>query len=334
MLGGNPFEIDFYPTDPWHAIGAFISIGSILLLLSIGSIYKIFDKPLGPMVLVVNITYLIFCLLKSSVFIYKPPNDLYCKIMQTITQVLLLLSVTWSVFFSHSLYTVMKAQSLDVLKTNFRHYTIISGIITVVFGITLPFTDFVVYSGETCVHIIKNGHTDVTFTVFTTLPMIFCCGLAIFWYVRTGVHLKRKGHHIDNQYLLTLLAYPGIIIVCVFPAIVLDVMNWFGTFQDENVRTVLGNLFMLTGAMDAFVYGLLPQIREYWRKQKRITIIENKDSFIEEEDIVSSHEYLLESEKMNSPKARSLTPRSRAEMALRGSGDEKKRFYFQSSSLS
>lgn len=296
------YEIYFFPNILPHAIGAFVSIASIIALLIGGTIFGIFKKPLGMMVLVVIITDLCFCVIKTSAFIVTPPSDLYCKIMQAIAQVSMLVSVTWSVFFSHVLYTVVRRHSVEALKSNFRMYTIISVVIAVGFGIAIPFTNFVVYSAtaQTCVHRVTDGRLDVTCFCFTTLPMTICCGLAIFWYVRAGAELKKSGHKIDTRYLLVLLAYPGIILVCIFPSIIYDLMSLFGDFHNFYVRIILGNLFMSIGTLDALAYGIVPQLREYCNK--RSTVMEYKES--DAEDIVSSQEYLLGNESHHSEKSR------------------------------
>ena len=321
MLMDEPIEIDFYPIRPVHNIGSFISIASIGLLLLVGTIFKSFNKPLGPMVLVVIVTDLFFCLLKCSGIVYHHPNAVYCKVMSTITQTLLLVSLTWSVFFAHSLYTVMKSQSLAVLKTNFKNYSIISIFIAGAFGAAMPFTDFVVYSPQAnkCWHIITNGRADITFSAFTTLPMTICCGLAIYWYIKTGVQLKHAGHKIDSQYILTLLAYPGIIIICVLPLVILDAMNWFGDFQSSFTRNFLGNVFMLMGALDAFVYGLLPELREYCRKKSTVKVSDEKSS--SESLLVSSNK---EKEWLSSLQLRQ-TPNSQKSRATTDSIEERRK---------
>ena len=323
MLGEQ--EIEIFTTDLKYCIGTFVSIAAITLLLIFGTIFKIFNKPLGPMVLVVCISDLLFCLLKCNGFVFKHPSDLYCKIMASITQIFFVLSMTWSVFFAHSLYTVMKFQSLDAITVNFKYYSLISAVIAGTFGIAMPFTDFVVYSNEKCLHIITNGRADITFSAFTTFPMMVCCALAIYWYAKTGGQLKQKGFKIDNHYVLTLLAYPGIIILCVFPLVVYDAMNWFGDYQSHVGKIVLGNLWMLMGALDAFVYGLLPQLRGYCRKRSPT---EKSDQLLLD-DIVSSNTLLQEG--LSSMKSQQ-TLKSRAVTDFLEESKIKKKIYIQARS--
>lgn len=260
--------LNFLPTDIDYSISGIFS--SIATTLVIGYSFANYQKLqyIGKMVIILNLSDLFFCLSKLSAIIYEPPDTQYCKFIQIISQSSLLLSAFWGAAFGHSFYILMKYQKTEVAEKYFVYYIYCSSVF-VVLGIATYFTDFVVYSQklQTCVHIVEEDKFDYTYSIFDFLPIFLCCIIGCVYYALGIKKLMSLDYGFEGRNFIALIVYPGIMLVCLCPMIFVGVFSRFGN-HSILLSKIVTNLLLLQGFLDAFVYGLLPQIRQFLSRKK------------------------------------------------------------------
>lgn len=271
------FDLIFVTLDPESSITGFMSLTATALLITIGFYFKIQRQVLGKMVLIVNMADFVFILTKAIAFLFHPTNDLYCRISTMISHVALMMSFTWGVFFANLLYETSKLCSIDSIPIRFRNYSIISAIISIVLGLGVLFSNYVIYSAElkTCVHRVYFREFDATMTFFAIIPTFVLSSMCVFWYVNGGLNIKRFNPKLNNKPLLTLMLYPAVVIVCYFPGLVTNILIIFEHIPNETVGVILRNLFQLHGVLNALAYGIQPILTALKLREKET--IERED---------------------------------------------------------
>lgn len=258
MTERNYFDLIYISFDVDSSISGFLSLGATALLVVLGFYYKIYQNMLGKMVLIVNTADFICILLKLFGFILKPTNDAYCRSVLSISQVAMIMSFIWGVFFAHTLYKSVEQQSVQSVQQIYKYYWIISSMVAIALGFGVLFTNYVFYNEnlKTCVHRVYFRRFDPTMTFLTIIPTFVLCILCIIWYALGAKNMKKLIPDIRRRDLLPLLLYPAIVIICYFPCLITNTLIIFEILPSERISIVLRNIIHLHGFFNVLAYGL------------------------------------------------------------------------------
>lgn len=247
----------YFSTNPISLISPALSLVATFLATIVCILSKFYKEPLGLMVFAINTADFFFCFCKLTVIVHTPPNTTYCKILQVFTYISLLSSSFWGVFFGHALFVSAKRQTTLVLSGLTKYYCIFAIVIPVIVGMTIPFTDYVIYSPavQTCVHRIYDGKVDYTFIFYGAIPIIGVCLMSILWYFLAGFHLKKLLGKQNASSIIALIAYPAIFIICWTPIMFKNTLAMVGIVPSNTMSIILRELCQLHGFLDAVVYG-------------------------------------------------------------------------------
>ena len=275
----NEVSIIFLPTDWASAISLLISSLATTLVVIYGVHNKIYKHVLGKMVLIVNAADLAFCLIYLSVRFLAPANDMQCKIVQAFAHSTLIFSLLWGTFFGHSLYIMSKYQNLSALQKSYKDYIRISVVFSLGLGIATIFTNYTQFSAteKSCVHLVRAHETDVTLIIFSQIPISVVCLLGVFWYISAGLMLKKGTGLTRINNILTLLIYPGIVIICWLPVNIVTVCLTAGVTISRGVDGVTKNLYQLQGLFDAMGYGIAPVMKKRCASNNQVDIEYSED---------------------------------------------------------
>lgn len=222
---------------------------------------------ISKMVLFVMTADFSFCLSKIILYInqIKGIGSINtCKALQVYSQCSLLQSVIWSTLFGHTFYAVVKYERPEITEKYYKCYIFISSLFAVL-GFATVFTNYVTYLEDgVCGHVVTVGSPDITFIVFDVIPIMGCCLLGLIFYILGACELRKKTINFGAGNFLTLALYPGIMMICAVPTLATGILACFG-FK-VRITSLTFNLSLLQGFLDAFVYWLLPQIREKMRR--------------------------------------------------------------------
>ena len=257
----EPQKIVFLPTDWELNISVMISAASTFLVVVYALYAKITKDVLGKMVLALNASDLLFTLVMLSVHVYKPDSDIYCKVIQAFAHCSLLLSLMWGTFFGHGFYSIVKYRTMSSLENAFKYYVIVSLTVSVSVGFGTILTEYSTYDGAMaqCVHTV--GSPDITLIAFSQIPIFTLTILGLIWYVYAAVMLRREESDVKIKHPLTLLVYPGIVILCWLPVNIVTTAAGFGYTPSKFIDFTTKNLFQLQGFFDALVYGITPLMK-------------------------------------------------------------------------
>lgn len=261
-------SISFIPSDIERSITAIPSFLATSLVVIVGLIYKIHARPLGRMVLVMNVTHTMYYFVRLSSLITQPTNNFSCRLVVAIVLFLLVSSLLWGTFFGHAIYIITKRQSMQILATAFKWYLVIAAAFSGGIALVSILLDLVIYSeSEGCVHRIYPDKVDVPFLIAPTLPITLCVILSVVWSLLTGFAAKSHYMNVKAKDLFVLRVYPAIVIFCWLPILLYGTAANLGLQTSDTVHVILINLFLLQGFFDALVYGLAPRIIQYFYKQ-------------------------------------------------------------------
>lgn len=268
-------DLIFISLDVHSSISGFISLVATSLLIVLGFYFRIYERRLGKMVLVVNTADFIYILLKLLGFIYKPTDDVYCRVTGAIAHAALMMSFTWVVFFAHTLYESVKQHNLQdfqTTQTDFKYYWIISTTICSILGFGVLLTDYVSYSDslQTCVHRVYFREFDFTMGCLAIIPTFILCFLCITLCFLSAKNMKKLIPDIRKRDLLPLLLYPAIMIICFFPAMIANTMIIYQILPSTGLGIVLKNLIQLHGFFDVLAYGV-PTLRTALNPRAELT---------------------------------------------------------------
>lgn len=252
-------EVVLFPIGMPYLISPILSGIATFIVIVCCIIFKSYKEPLGLMIFGITISDFAFCYVKTVYSIWLPSTDFMCKLAQGIGQYGVVSSVLWGAFFGHALLLITRSFQIDVLKTVTKYYLFFA--VTVPLGLaTLSImTDYVVYENvngvERCIHKVYKGSVDVTFAVFTTIPLLIGCILSIVWYAMAAKKLKQVIQGDNAKHLLTLIVYPAIMLGCWLPVLGNFTLSPFGLESSAETRALFQAIDQMQGLLDALIYG-------------------------------------------------------------------------------
>lgn len=284
-------EIVFYPTAPWElsccAISA-VTTCFVIILCIISGFYKTHT---GRIVIWINFSDFTYSIPKIVNAIVHGKGDGYCLGLQFVAGYGLVSSIIANALFGHALLYMLKNQTLAVPERTMKYYVFFCVILPLAEPIASYFTKIAVYSPElgTCVHRVYNGRPDYSFIFQRLVPFGLICTSSMIFYLRVVYIIRSVYTEAKKRDLLGFLAYPGIVMICWFPNLILDILLSLH-YEINNVAMILMVMNgQLLGFWDSIAYGLSKNVRSYLRgvccKEKNTIEFEAKSS---EEEIFSS----------------------------------------------
>lgn len=262
-------EYIFFPAD--SIVYPLISSTAILAVLASFYFTKASMKnPLNKMVIAINLADLVFVLTKASASVIEPINDVHCKFLQVSAQSGIISSVFWGAFFGHALYIVAKYYQGDQIAKYMINYVIFGVFVPIGLSFGSIFTDYVVYSatnGGVCVHRLAAGQVDYDSLIFTIIPIGIGCVLSVMWYFMAFLRIKNLVREGDKANLMMLMVYPGIMLLCWTPILIVSTRTFFGLNSNHTFVSIARALDQLQGLFDAIVYsGLITTLKRGYNR--------------------------------------------------------------------
>lgn len=313
-------EIVLFPNDPLSLILLSLSIVSSLVVLVVCVVYKLYRQPLEFMV-----TWTTFAHVTGSVIelILGAPfgkTALDCKIATVVELFSDISTFHWTSFFGHALITTIKTQNMDAIVRYKLRYFLFGTIVPLFYSLVNFFQKWIDVSNNICVYRIpRQGHEGILF-VLSTIPFYIMFGLCLWWYIRAIIRMRKE---LDKEYrsqAFVLLLFPGILIVCWLPDLVLNMLIYLQFVPSTTAFTVMKLLDYSQGFLDSMVYGISRNVFKYARKQLRKCRKRfNKNS--EEESFTVHRMDSTEKEKLNQSLLRVQQERDTRKMSRNKSMD-------------
>lgn len=256
-MSTTPYIV-FFPVKDFCLIAPILSTGSTFLVILYCIIKKKYKQPLGSMILLISIADCHFCLTKL-IFSMNPHwySEINCKIFDAINHFGLISSVVWGAAFGHALCHVVRTQMIEILEKKIKIYITLAVVVPLFFSSTIFVVDYISFKPETgeCVHLIQTWY-NIGYLFLALIPIAGSCFLSIYWYCT--VYKELKGLQVEGN-TLTLIAYPGIIILCWAPVLCTCVaVMWYSNKVPTEMNLLLNifdSLGQLQGFFDAVIYG-------------------------------------------------------------------------------
>lgn len=276
------FPVKILPPDFPNAYAPIISSVLTFMAISFGFYFKIYRESIGFMVFLVNFSDFIYTFTRIFPYIYNPGGDIMCIALTTIGCYGILSSTICSIFFGNILFLLTTEGGSKKLNTRFKYYIILATTVPIPFALTTLFWDHAFYDEQTeaCVHDSIIGKHDWAFAFRITAPITICCILSVIWYSMASFRIKKVLRSKNTRYLLVLVGYPGIVLLCWFPLLICNLLIGCGLDINPGFYQGMQLLPYLQGAWDALTYGCLRNpIRKACLGSVRCWKREQDDSF-------------------------------------------------------
>lgn len=299
---GDPYrEIVYFPTKFQDLIAVLLSAITTSLVVLLSLIFKLYKRPLSRMVLAMSIPHVIFYGVKFVALVFPPRSDQYCRILSIINISGFESAVIWGALFAHAFYIILKHQSFNeqYLPRMMNYYLIGAVLVPLMNGGFAYLAQFLVYSEtqKTCVHVIYYEHIDIPYIMTVIIPIAVAILLSIIWYKMAINKIAALRGMQAGPEAYVLLIYPGILLICWTPSLVLHISLQFGANPSDTLITIFVSLVNIQGLLDALVYGrfLKDVVRDSISSCYRKYILKEEETRSEPRSLESSEQELFAS---------------------------------------
>ena len=195
--------------------------------------------------------------------IIQPSSLFQCKALFFVLLTGRNASFCWAVLFSHALLKIIETNDFVLVKSLMKYYIAFSTFVPIISSFTPWSTTLVIYDEDKqqCGRYEYINSFDYVYFIFSGLPMIICCMLSIYFYIRISCHLKTLFSTVKTQNLLAFMIYPAIMLICWLPSLIWTIGAGITTV-DDTFTGVARICRESQGFMNALVYGLSSRTRE------------------------------------------------------------------------
>lgn len=263
-----------------YLTASIISSLAALITITVCIIAKTYLEPLGKMLIAINTADLLYCSVQYLALIFPPESDHLCKVFQMISLFGALSSCMWGAFFGHGLMLLVRSRETGALSRVMPYYIVFA--IGCPFGLSIGslFTNFATASNQDCIHTFQYGEHDLEFIAFVAIPIVITCVLCIIWFILAARQLKKLGEEEGSiKGLFVLVMYPGVMILCWTPVIIVALLIFFEVSVDPSVILIAQAFDQLHGFFNAIVYGGSTSAFRvfggccFWRKKARVRVL-------------------------------------------------------------
>ena len=249
--------MNYFPVGLGSLIPVLLSAITISIVILLSLYLKLYKRSLSLMVLAINIAHVFFYYTKLSVLVFQPSSDFHCRILSITVNFGLESAAFWGAMFAHGFYITLKHQSTNQLPYMMKYYLLFAVLAPLINGFSCFFAHFLIYSEteRTCVHHIYSDRIDVPFLIFANIPVGTACLASIILYKMSINQIAMLQETKAGAELYVLMIYPGILIFCWGPTLVLQTLMQFGVVPHPTLVNTFVLLSNLQGFFDAVVYG-------------------------------------------------------------------------------
>lgn len=259
MSGEQPIYVPFFPYTSLGLIGPItstIACTFVLIICLLNRLHK--ETVVGWMAAWILGADILFSFPKIIDYFMPSSTTFWCRFTEAIVLFGVQSSFIWSAFFGHLLYVVSTNSRVDELSRFKKAYILFAVFLPAISAISMTFTPYVMIDPDTklCAHPVYQGHVDFLYLFLMSIPLMTCCLLSIIWYVLAGIQLRKHLDRGSTIELLVLVLYPGILLVCWVPNLVLNMYIFIGGHEVPNKTIMVGfvTLGHMQGFLDAIVY--------------------------------------------------------------------------------
>lgn len=231
-------------------------IGCILNIVVTALVRKMYNNPLGKMVIhlsIADISLAISAMVRELTN-YSEDMKFSTVFPRTLGSFGNSASMIWTCCFAHCLYSVGREGNEDFLHSLYKIYLKISYGVAFITGISHLFTNYVLY---------YDVHDKVNWlmAVLISSQIVVSLIVTLYYYI-SGLRLM---HQRGNRLPWSLLIYPLILLVCNLPRNVF--LQYTGYIYDNPKYQLTQATWVIQGFLNALVYGLTSGIREAVKEQ-------------------------------------------------------------------
>lgn len=253
--GTDIYNVPLFTKDIRSMLPSILSVISTFIVVIVSIYGKFWKKTLSTMIFSINLADFIFFSAKTFVLLYQPITDYGCQILQVICTFGLISSVTWGCIFGHAFYMVLKYKNLLVLNNYWRVYLTISIMVPLMALFGVFFTDNIRYVDGDCIYQVIPDKLDYLLLLRLHGPIVICIIMNVVWYILAIRILRGIVFTGSLKETLTLMIYPGILIVCLGPIITVHTLIQFGVRPETILVEWMRGLAYSMGFFDAMIYG-------------------------------------------------------------------------------
>lgn len=238
-------------------ISVLLSATTTAAVVLLSLIFKLYKRPLALMVLAISIAHVIFHFSKLSVLVFRPHSDLHCRFLSIFIIFGIESAAIWGALFAHAFYIITKYQSTHEIQRMMKYYLLFAVLLPIVNGVLSFFTGHIVYSEaqQTCVHRLYLNHFDFSSNIYVAIPIWISCLSSIIWYRMAIKNISGLQNSQTGSELYILMIYPGILLFCWCPNVVIQTLTQFGLPPSNTVAIISVFIVNMQGFFDALGYG-------------------------------------------------------------------------------
>lgn len=241
------------------------SIAPVLSTLSAGlaTVYCIINKSykeaLGMMVFAINLSDFLFSLPKAVAIFVEPFGQVYCQLFHGISHFGVLSSVSWSTIFAYALMVMATKLTTESLNRRMKYFIIGANLTALTLVLPTVFGGFIEYDiiegDPVCVHYVPKGEVEMKGLTLFAIPLLLALTISGVFYAKAAKKLRQLLQSGSKKYLLTLIVYPAIFLLCWIPFLLL---NLFIIFNEKPTLILYRSsqaLDQMQGFFNGLVYG-------------------------------------------------------------------------------
>ena len=253
----NSTDITFFPMEYPFVLAPAVSALASFIVMIVCLCNDPFKTPLGKMLFHINLADFFFCFPKSLTAFILPSSDIFCKLIQLVTQFGLISSAVWGALFGHTLMIFSQRLGTEKLSNCMKYYYIFALILPAILSFLGLVTKYVNYSEteEACIHRVYHSRPDYHYIFFIDIPLLSACFFSVLWYLLAAKQLKKMLSKQETKFLFTLIVYPAILLVCWVPILTTNALIMYGLNVKKGLYVAFQALDHMQGLLDAVVYG-------------------------------------------------------------------------------
>lgn len=212
-----------------------------------------YREPLIKMVMGICVMDLVYSSMNTLLFVYHVgDSDFICQSMVFLNAFGCLGSFMWTCCFAHSLYKCLVSDSIKAIQELLPIYAIISTIIPFIYGTYAVYMELFGLKDGYCVYQARMSFSVIEFVISVVPPTA-----AVLYTTFIYILVIQKFSLYGRSTPLELLAYPGVLIVCLAPTECLIFYKWIVGESGSSLGLVayLSLTLYLQGFLNALVYG-------------------------------------------------------------------------------
>ena len=250
-------KFPFFSNDPAYVIPITLSLAAATIISLACLLSRNRKKPLTIMVLLISLSNIIFDASKLLSLAIEAKTQFTCQIYEAVSLFGFLSSITFAACFGHALFMVLKSKDIRILSKMVKYYFYMGTIYPFVNAVASMYFNSVYYLqyASECVYQIDRNTQNWPRHVFWHVPLAIAVLLSLLWYRASFLQAQNLRIANTEKQSLTLLVYPGILVVCWAPVCITEVIAELDPYTHYNSMKWFKMLAYSMGLLNAIAYG-------------------------------------------------------------------------------